>query len=188
AEDGIRCFHVTGVQTCALPISSWKTNVHELDATTLAGTARRLVFEWRNDTSVTNPPAAIDNIVIKVISCPRPLNISATNITETSAILQWTEQGTATQWEYVVLPIGSPLPGENPATGVVVDAADAESWDPATGNVSFEATGLTPGVLYIYYVRSICGPNDVSFWTGPFTLLANDDCDGAITIPVNPNL
>src|SRR5690606_39571837 len=24
AEDGIRGFHVTGVQTCALPISSWR--------------------------------------------------------------------------------------------------------------------------------------------------------------------
>src|SRR5690606_39617293 len=24
SEDGIRYFHVTGVQTCALPISSWK--------------------------------------------------------------------------------------------------------------------------------------------------------------------
>src|SRR5690606_41678928 len=26
AEDGIRCFHVTGVQTCALPISMVKTD------------------------------------------------------------------------------------------------------------------------------------------------------------------
>src|SRR5690606_39305961 len=25
AEDGIRCFHVTGVQTCALPIWMWKS-------------------------------------------------------------------------------------------------------------------------------------------------------------------
>src|SRR5690606_36180412 len=90
---------------------SWKNNVHVVDATVgIAGTARRLVFEWRNDTSVTNPPAAIDNIVIKVVTCPRPTAISASNITESSAILEWTEEGTATQWEYVVLPIGSPLP------------------------------------------------------------------------------
>src|SRR5690606_28283791 len=168
---------------------SWKNNVHVVNATTgIAGTARRLVFEWRNDTSVTNPPAAIDNIVIKVVTCPRPTAISASNITETSAILEWTEEGTATQWEYVILPIGSPLPGANPTTGVIVDVADAESWNPATGEVSFEATGLTPGTLYIYYVRAICGTDDVSFWTGPFTLLVNDNCDGAITVPVNPNL
>src|SRR5690606_39314740 len=31
AEDGIRAFHVTGVQTCALPICSFKTTVVEVE-------------------------------------------------------------------------------------------------------------------------------------------------------------
>src|SRR5690606_40041870 len=30
AEDGIRDFHVTGVQTCALPISGWEASAFEV--------------------------------------------------------------------------------------------------------------------------------------------------------------
>src|SRR5690606_12608216 len=39
AEDGIRDFHVTGVQTCALPISQVSTDVQLASASTLTVTA-----------------------------------------------------------------------------------------------------------------------------------------------------
>src|SRR5690606_39777618 len=45
AEDGIRDFHVTGVQTCALPISGLEVSEQELDAA-IAGIAQQ------NNTSV----------------------------------------------------------------------------------------------------------------------------------------
>src|SRR5690606_40154745 len=48
AEDGIRAFHVTGVQTCALPISSLQATFH-IDGTTLtkilASDLRQAVIE-----------------------------------------------------------------------------------------------------------------------------------------------
>src|SRR5690606_39672942 len=47
AEDGIRVFHVTGVQTCALPISAQITS------------PRR----WRVSSSSTNPSLPTDRIV-----------------------------------------------------------------------------------------------------------------------------
>src|SRR5699024_3055476 len=54
AEDGIRDRNVTGVQTCALPISTWALNdLREwgVDAAALAGTAEKLAdvrWEYEN--------------------------------------------------------------------------------------------------------------------------------------------
>src|SRR5215475_7281190 len=41
AEDGIRAFHVTGVQTCALPISSPRRRLSPLAFTVRCATSRR---------------------------------------------------------------------------------------------------------------------------------------------------
>jgi hypothetical protein len=44
--------------------STWQTSSYTLDPA-LAGTTQRIVFSWRNDGSLgTNPPAAVDNIII----------------------------------------------------------------------------------------------------------------------------
>src|SRR5690606_39929038 len=51
AEDGIRDFHVTGVQTCALPISSLRevsSAILRSDSTVSAGTSSRLRNEGEN--------------------------------------------------------------------------------------------------------------------------------------------
>src|SRR5690606_41708575 len=52
AEDGIRGFHVTGVQTCALPISSYNT---DMVPQTLCATPR---FTFTKSTSSTFPAGA----------------------------------------------------------------------------------------------------------------------------------
>jgi hypothetical protein len=38
--------------------------------------------------------------------CPKPQQLNVPDITSASALLEWTEMGTATNWEVVVLPIG----------------------------------------------------------------------------------
>src|SRR5690606_20964703 len=45
AEDGIRVFHVTGVQTCALPISGFGLLGHLLEMAEGSGLSAELVFE-----------------------------------------------------------------------------------------------------------------------------------------------
>jgi hypothetical protein len=75
--------------------SDWQNKVAE---TTLSGTYT-MVFLWRNDNGGGNqPPAAIDNISISYMTCPRPTNLTSSNIAGRTATLSWTENGTATNW------------------------------------------------------------------------------------------
>ncbi len=59
-----------------------------------------------------------------------------------------------------------------------------------TSATSTTATGLTAGTAYDFYVRSNCGGNGESTWTGPLnfnTPPANDLCDDAIDVTANVN-
>ena len=110
-------------------------------------------------------------------TCPKPIELTVNNITETTALLGWTEQGTATQWEVIVLTQGSPVPG--PDTDGTITSVNP-----------ILVSGLLPGTQYVFYVRAICGPDDVSFWSTVrnfSTLPANDNCAGAIFVPINSN-
>ncbi len=65
-----------------------------------AGTVKRLIILWTNDSSDgTQPPASIDNFTIQPLTCPVPSNIEAQNITSTSANIVWQDpSATATEW------------------------------------------------------------------------------------------
>ncbi|WP_415580454.1 fibronectin type III domain-containing protein, partial [Flavobacterium longum] len=111
------------------------------------------------------------------VTCPKPVQLTATQITSTTALLGWTESGTATQWEILVVPFGTTPP------------VFADSGTPAGVNPIL-ITGLTPGAQYTFYVRAICSDTDESNWSAAFnfnTLPANDECTGAIMVPVNSN-
>ena len=124
----------------------WQTKVTETD---LSGTYT-MVFLWRNDNSGGNqPPAAIDNISISLMTCPRPTNLTANNISGRTATLSWTENGTATNW---VLQYGTASDFTG-ATSISV-----------SGTPSTELSGLTPETKYYVRVKSLLG-NDESSWS-----------------------
>ncbi|WP_035679209.1 fibronectin type III domain-containing protein, partial [Flavobacterium limnosediminis] len=130
-----------------------------VNATAMAGQTVRLVFEWRNDgTGGTQPPAAIDNIDITIITCPAPTVPTVVSVTQNTATVQWTAGAAETQWEVVVQPVGS---GQPTGSSTIIPA----------GTNPFTITGLNPSTNYEYYVRAVCGPGDVSTWTGPRTFI-----------------
>lgn len=145
---------------------NWQNASFTVPVTGFAGTTRRIIFEWRNDGSVgTQPPAAVDNVNISVILCPKPTNLQVSNVTATQATYTWTPVGPATAWEVYVAPAGSPSPTET-TTGM-----------PATTPTLTQTTGLIPGVEYVVYVRSVCGgANGVSTWTGPVPFVMEPLC------------
>ena len=120
-----------------------------------AGTYR-LVLEWRNDGSGgTQPPAAVDNVNLKVVTCPKPTNLVAANPTQTTVELTWNETGTATNWEVYTVPTGSPFP------------TAATMGSPTNDNTQFVHGPLQPGTVYDAYVRAACSGSDKSRWIGP---------------------
>ncbi len=94
-------------------------------------------------------------------SCLPPTSLTVTNITSASADLGWTENGTATVWDIEwgtsgFTPTGTP--------NIV-----------ATTTNPHNLTGLTSNTAYSFYVRSSCGTNGESTWSGPFSFTTNCD-------------
>lgn len=116
-------------------------------------------------------------------SCTKPKTLTATTITQSTALLGWTQPANpdgsfATAWQVAAVPCGSGVP-----------PIGSPLWRSANSN-PFYITGLTSATCYDYYVRAICSPTDASSIAGPFsfnTLIANDECTGAIDIAVNQN-
>lgn len=104
--------------------------------------------------------AFVPNIILEGIvqACPAPTNFVVTNITSDSADLDWTENGSAFDWEYVVQAPGTGIP-----TGSGT-AIDAQPWEVASGG---GLTGLTPNTAYEVYIRSFCSVGNESNWVGP---------------------
>ena len=118
----------------------------------------------------------VDDIEVKTIpTCPKPTDLIATLIDGdgTKAKLNWTENGSATQWQ------------------VCLDG-DMTNLIPANTNVDFELTGLTAEVDHTAKVRAYCNANDQSDWsnevtfrpTNAFHLTVNDGTANNSIVPV----
>ncbi|PZR17253.1 MAG: hypothetical protein DI539_16915, partial [Flavobacterium psychrophilum] len=154
-----------GVQITTENLSSnpsWKNEAYVVPITPAqAGTTQRFVFQWENNAwNGGETPAAVDNVEAKVLTCPRPTDLNVTDAGMTEVTLNWTEVGTATEWEVYVVPQGGAIPGTN-TVGT-----------PAPTN-GFPYDGLNPSTYYDFYVRSICGPGDKSRWSGPYRFHTN---------------
>ena len=130
--------------------STWITETINIPAS-VSNTTKRLVFTWINDNSVGTTPAAIDNISITetvILPCEMPTALNASNITQTTAQLNWTSA--AANFEI-----------RHRATGQT-------TWIENTASVnSLNITALTPNTEYEFQVKAICSnlTGDQSEWT-----------------------
>ena len=137
-------------------VNSWQTKTSEA---AVSGTYT-MVFIWRNDGSGgEQPPAAIDNISISYMTCPRPTNLTSSDVTGRTATLTWTENGTATNW---VLQYAT----NNTFTENLVEVN-------VSAMASKSLSGLAPETQYYARVKSVLG-NEESSWSdvANFTTLA----------------
>ncbi len=90
--------------------------------------------------------------------CLAPTNITGSVMSGTSAVFAWTSTGTSLVHDVYLGVAGAPAP-----TQITVP----------TGTISgfmYDFIGLTCGTAYQFYVRSVCNGNEVSEWSGPFTI------------------
>ena len=156
--------------------NTWKNELHIFSPATYAGQTIRLVFEWRNNTTAgEQSPAAVDNIEVKEITCPAPINLVAVNGLGGALNLTWTPVGNETQWEVVIQNMDAGAPGTNPTTSVIVSGNPTYSFMPQVGQ------------MYEFYVRAICSETDKSFWTGPelFSIFQPDACADLDILPLD---
>ena len=142
-----------------------------------------LTFVFTTDTSVTNTGWNASVTCAPPPTCTRPTTLTSSSVTQSTALLAWTQPANpdgsfATAWQVSAVPCGSPIP-----------AVGSASWVNANSN-PFYITGLNSATCYDYYVRAICSSTDSSSISVPSsfnTLIVNDECTGAIEIPVNQN-
>jgi hypothetical protein len=149
--------------------SPWTQNVVSLAAYTGTTAIFRFVSQSNYGSGFCNQ--GLDEFVIEDIpSCPPPTTLTATSITQNSAILGWTATG-ATDYaiEYGLngfTPTGTPSSGLSAVTN------------------PYNLTGLSSNTAYSYYVRSNCPGSLTSTWAGPktFTTLC-----GSVPVPFVEN-
>src|SRR5690554_3644433 len=102
-----------------------------------------------------------------LLSCPAPTNITLSDVTTTSATLEWTPGAGETEWEIIY-----GLPEFDPdVTGTIATV---------TNSPEHTLSGLSLETDYEAYVRAVCGTDNESDWTGPlgFTTLSDLICTG----------
>src|SRR6476661_7434146 len=111
-------------------------------------------------------------------NCPLATGLTATNLTNTTADLNWTAGGPVGTGDTFEIEYGAS--GFMPGSGTAVTGL--------TGT-SFSLTGLQPSTNYCFYVRQNCGPtNGSSTYAGPFcfttplTAPLNDEPCGALPL------
>ncbi|MBO7132564.1 MAG: hypothetical protein J6W06_00185, partial [Bacteroidales bacterium] len=131
--------------------TEWQQSAKE---THLEAGTYNLVFFWKNNnTSGSQPPAAIDNLNIKKVTCLSVTNIRTSSITTSSAYINWHESADASTWEVIV-------------SDTELSATALENYTDATVlyDSSYNATGLNPGTKYYAYIRAVCSDSDKSLW------------------------
>ncbi|WP_425077422.1 choice-of-anchor J domain-containing protein, partial [Psychroserpens sp. S379A] len=109
-----------------------------------------------------------DFSIVDLPPCVDPTDIAITPAA-TTADISWTPGTDETAWEVVVQ---APLTGEPAGAGTA-----------ATN--PYTATGLTSETAYEVYIRSNCGVDGFSVWTGPFNFTTTPDCPAVTAITLD---
>ena len=101
-----------------------------------------MVFMWANDGYTgTQPPAAVDNIVVTPLACPAPTALAIDTITAHEITIHWTAGGDETAWNVYV-------------NGNVIEGVTSNP---------YTITDLEQYSYYTLAVRAMCGGDDSSF-------------------------
>jgi len=107
-----------------------------------------------------------------IISCPKVTGIAISNLTSTSADLEWVPVGTESSWDIYITTSASSVPNDN-----------TTPTDYAYTTPSYTMT-LNPSTTYYVYVRANCDGGEVSQWRG---YSFNTPCEPITTLPFTEN-
>jgi photosystem II stability/assembly factor-like uncharacterized protein len=156
-------------------ISSSINEMYTVDFDSYSGSDHYIAFRLRSDYNIFDNPFEaifIDDVHIDYLpTCERPINLNASLITTSSALLSWDDVNGASNWNVEV-----GLTGFTPGTGTQVEDNSGE-----TDQKPWTADGLSASQNYQFYVQADCGGGDLSTWAGPNNFISG--CE-AFSIPV----
>ncbi|HXK81149.1 MAG TPA: fibronectin type III domain-containing protein [Bacteroidales bacterium] len=149
------------VQTIDNTSTDWNYYEVMFDETSLSGINNYIAF--RHNSNASYYYYWLDDVEVDLIpSCMYPTDLFVDNITGVSAMVNWTEQGTATEWDL--------LWGE---AGFNVETEGTQVSDINTNPYLIE--GLSTQTEYDVYVRANCGEGNYSEWVGPIIFITACD-------------
>jgi|GEM_PF-3592060 len=150
---------ITGQQQTS-GASPWELAVIDLSGYA-SGTIQARFRAERTDTGFAGTSdIALDNVVFgEAPACAQPSILASTSVTDTTALLSWNENGSATSWIVEYGPCGF-APGTSAAGTTTVTAGV---------NTGFSITGLASNTCYQFYVTADCGAGTLSGLGGPAT-------------------
>lgn len=116
----------------------------------------------------------VDNIVLEVISCPAPTNLSLLQLAQDTAVIEWTNGLSESEWLIEFDTYGF----SQGSSGVLQNSSS----NPDT------IFNLNNNTIIDVYVQALCSNGDSSSWIGPLTIstpIENDSTCGSILIPVD---
>ena len=145
----------------------YATDGYYLSGTEVTSTGPNIFVVITGDESGSNFDGIVNEFIIGEVTCDAaaavceaPTDLTATNITATTASLSWTENGTAAEWQVSITVYGS----------------DSDII-PVTTN-PYSLTDLLPNTQYWIGVNANCGSEDESDWSAyyNFTTAAAVPC------------
>ena len=138
------------------PNNEW--DLATIDLSSYSSTTTQVRFRAMENLSGYNCDLCIDDILVEETpSCPAPTGLFTSNITDSTAVMNWTAGGIEPNWN-----IEWGVAGFVQGTGTMI----LNTTNPDT------LTGLTAAMLYDWYVQADCdggATRDESAWVGPIT-------------------
>lgn len=179
SKDGIDTKDFT---TVLVPSKIYKVGNYVEEVVFLSGINGNVNLSWHVTSKSNESHVYIDNVILKKVeNCPEPFYLKSDNVTSNSVDVDWNQNGGITSWE-VILVDYKETAGSTPISTKIVTT------DPKT-----TISGLEAGRGYTLYVRAVCedGKSYSDWGTGINVITkigANDFCNGALNLPVNPTL
>ena len=157
------------VQTVA--VTSTTYNNFLVPLTQYTGTGSYIAIKAPQPTSGYNY-GYVDNVVLDLAPlCDRPTNVTASNVTASTADINWMPGGSETDWEVVVVPAGM-----NITTGI----------PEPTSSHPYTVENLDANTAYDVYVHADCGTgSDFSSWSPVCSFTTTPLCSAPTNVTVS---
>jgi len=122
-----------------------------------------LVFFWKNDGSVgSQPPAAVDNISVEVVSTCMPVQNVIAAPGRDRVVISWDEIYSSSQWQVLVSASSS--------------ASSATETPVSANSTSITISNLERNTTYYAFVRALCSESESSPWSDAVSFTTLDAC------------